>query len=383
MMGVAAPVQSQSVMSGDIVQLMKTIKEAMPDMGSNKFFVPTNAHLNFFQQIFLDLAAGKMTTIESRASQYGYEFIRYINIATNDTLYVLKETIPVLRGWGTYVYNPKSANDLAIEAPHPLWDTNTWEVAIRTYLKTHAKWFLLAGTHRYANSDNSSDMAHVTQSVFYTCHTTIATSRAVQIHGFSKSGANAGYPDVVISNGTMNPPAILFTLKANYEAKGFTAGVFSLSTYAQLSNLGATTNAQGQWSANNGKLFVHIEHDYPLRTTESKEVLVIDAINETFGSQTSAIAAPTPPHVLCQLFPNYPNPFNPVTTIQFSLPSRDRVRLSVFDAAGREIAVLADGCREAGVNTLPFDAGRFASGTYFCKLQTSSYSRTMNMVLLK
>jgi hypothetical protein len=382
-MGVAAPVQSQTVMSGDIVQLMKTIKDAMPDNGSEKFFIPTNAHLIFFEQLFLDLKANNIATIESRAAQYGYEFIRYINIATDDTLFVLKETIPVMRGWGTYVYNPKSVNDLAIEAPHPLWDTNTWDVAIRTYMKTRAKWFLLAGAHRYANSDGSSDMAHVTRSVFYTCHTTIATSCAVQIHGFSKSGANAGYPDAVISNGTLTPPAILFVLKANYEAKGFTAGVFSSSTYSQLNNLGATTNVQGQWSASKGKLFVHIEHDYPLRTTESKEVLVIDAINETFGVPTSVTTTRAVLPGSCQLFPNYPNPFNPVTTIQFSLPSRDKVRLSVFDAAGREIAVLMDGCGEPGLNTLPFDADRLASGTYFYRLQTTSLSRTMNMVLLK
>ncbi|NOX36062.1 MAG: hypothetical protein GXO78_00845 [Calditrichaeota bacterium] len=48
------------------------------------------------------------------------------------------------------------------------------------------------------------------------------------------------------------------------------------------------------------------------------------------------------------LHPNYPNPFNPITTIAFSLPVRSRVRLQVFDVLGREVARLVDGVKAAG-----------------------------------
>ena len=68
-------------------------------------------------------------------------------------------------------------------------------------IKPKARWYFVAGTHRYANSDGSADPAHVTQSIFHTAHTTFAPDTAVQIHGFDKS-SYVNYSDVVISNGT-------------------------------------------------------------------------------------------------------------------------------------------------------------------------------------
>ncbi|MBP9211507.1 MAG: hypothetical protein KBF97_01845, partial [Bacteroidetes bacterium] len=335
-------------MNGDIVQFIKTIREAMPDMGTNKFFIPTNAHLNFFDTLFIDLKKKEYGTIAARASQYGYAFIRYVHTATGETLYVLKENTPVLRGWGTYIFDPTGANDLTIEAPHPIWDTNSWELAIRLFLRTDARWFLMAGTHRYSNSDSSSDMAHVTQSVFHMAHKRTGTSRSIQIHGFSKTGSNAGYPDVVISNGTQSPPSILFSLSASYSGKGFTSGVFSSTTYADLKNLGATTNKQGQWSNSNGKLFVHIEHDNPLRTNQTKQAQSIEAVYETFTPPASAgtVNDATVSHFA--LHGNFPNPFNPSTTIRFSVPQTGLVRLTVTDVTGREVAVPVDGMMERG-----------------------------------
>jgi hypothetical protein len=382
-MSVATPLRSQTLMSGDIVQFIKTIKDAMPDIGSNKFFIPTNAHLNYFDTLFIDLKKKNFSAISARASLYGYQFIQFVNTATNDTLYILKENIPVLRGWGTYIFDPAAANNLTIETPHPLWDTNSWEFAIKLFIKADSKWFILAGTHRYCNSDSSSDMAHVTQSVFHVAHKRSGTSKAVQIHGFSKSGSNAGYPDVVISNGTLNPPSILTTLETKYESKGFTAGVFSASTYQQLGNLGATTNKQGQWSNSNGQLFVHIEHDYPLRTTLSKQLLSIDAICETFTPPTSVEKKNTAAVTHFELLNNFPNPFNPSTTIQFYLPTNDWVRLSVYDLWGKEIDLLMNDHIERGFHSVQFNAEQYSSGIYFCNIKTTSYIRTIRMVLIK
>ena len=383
LMGIVSPAQSQTVISGDIVQFIKTIKDAIPDMGTNKFFIPTNAQLSFFDTVFIDLKKKEYGTIASRVSVYGYQFIQFINTATNDTLFILKENIPVLRGWGTYVFDPSATNDVAIEAPHPLWDTNSWEFAIRLFIKVDAQWFILAGTHRYCNTDSSSDMAHVTQSIFHVCHKRTGTSKAIQIHGFSKTGDNAGYPDLVISNGTLNPPSILYTLETKYESKGFTAGVFSTTTYSQLNNLGATTNKQGQWSNSNGKLFIHIEHDYPLRTNQTKQALCIDAICETFTPPTIVIRENTKIASQFQLLNNFPNPFNPATSIQFYIPNDDWVQLSVFDMTGKEVRVLMNDHKEHGLYTVQFNAVQYSSGIYFCNISTTSFNRTIRMVLVK
>lgn len=80
---------------------------------------------------------------------------------------------------------------------------------------------------------------------------------------------------------------------------------------------------------------------------------------------------------------NYPNPFNPSTTIEFSLPSAERVSLRVFDMLGREVAVLVDEERSAGNHRVTFDARSLPSGTYLYSLRAGTSQEIRKMVLLK
>ncbi|MDM7924900.1 MAG: T9SS type A sorting domain-containing protein, partial [bacterium] len=80
---------------------------------------------------------------------------------------------------------------------------------------------------------------------------------------------------------------------------------------------------------------------------------------------------------------NYPNPFNPTTTVPYSLKSAGKVRLSVFNMMGREVAVLVDGIMPAGSHTAQFTANNLSSGIYFCKLQTADNVMTTKMTLVK
>lgn len=80
---------------------------------------------------------------------------------------------------------------------------------------------------------------------------------------------------------------------------------------------------------------------------------------------------------------NYPNPFNPRTTIHFSLPEAQHVRLTVHDVAGREVAVLADGVRTAGRHTVAFEAASLPSGVYLYRLEAGPFSEVRRMTLLK
>jgi hypothetical protein len=78
-----------------------------------------------------------------------------------------------------------------------------------------------------------------------------------------------------------------------------------------------------------------------------------------------------------------PNPFNPVTTISFSLPISARVRLTIFDTLGREVAVLVDGYRVAGNHQATFDGSELASGIYLSDLQVGDVHLSGKMVLMK
>jgi hypothetical protein len=80
---------------------------------------------------------------------------------------------------------------------------------------------------------------------------------------------------------------------------------------------------------------------------------------------------------------NYPNPFNPVTQIQYSLPSAVDVKLTVFNALGQQVDLLVNERKSAGRHTASFDASTLPSGVYFYKLQTGTFTQTKSMMLIK
>jgi hypothetical protein len=80
---------------------------------------------------------------------------------------------------------------------------------------------------------------------------------------------------------------------------------------------------------------------------------------------------------------NYPNPFNPSTTIKFQLPRASQVNLTVFDIVGRDVSVLVNDRRDAGVHEVRFDASGLSSGVYFCRLQAGDFTQTKRLLLLR
>jgi len=80
---------------------------------------------------------------------------------------------------------------------------------------------------------------------------------------------------------------------------------------------------------------------------------------------------------------NHPNPFNPVTTIRYSLPVDAQVLLKVYDILGREVAVLVDEVKRAGTHSANFDATNFSSGVYFYSISAGDFHRTKKMILVK
>ncbi len=90
-----------------------------------------------------------------------------------------------------------------------------------------------------------------------------------------------------------------------------------------------------------------------------------------------------------RLFPSefsldaYPNPFNPVTTIRFSLPKSSNASLVVYNIAGQEVATLISGNLTAGSHTITFDGANLTSGVYQYRLSAGELVSTMKMVLLK
>lgn len=84
-----------------------------------------------------------------------------------------------------------------------------------------------------------------------------------------------------------------------------------------------------------------------------------------------------------ELFNNYPNPFNPKTTIRYTLPASDIVSIKVFNALGNEIKILLNEEKQAGSYDVEWNADGYSSGIYFYSLAAGNFRETKKMILLK
>lgn len=80
---------------------------------------------------------------------------------------------------------------------------------------------------------------------------------------------------------------------------------------------------------------------------------------------------------------NFPNPFNPSTTINFNVQKSENVKLTVYDMLGREVATLVNGNLTAGQHSYSFDASKLSSGMYMYQLTIGTWQQTKKMMLVK
>lgn len=79
----------------------------------------------------------------------------------------------------------------------------------------------------------------------------------------------------------------------------------------------------------------------------------------------------------------FPNPFNPTSTISYSLPKSGNVELKLFDLTGREVNTVQTGFQPAGIHFATINGSSLTSGTYFVRLQSGSTVQTRKVVLLR
>ena len=117
-----------------------------------------------------------------------------------------------------------------------------------------------------------------------------------------------------------------------------------------------------------GYLFAGTNEDGVYRTNQS-----------TTGIQQDVHALPS----TTLLLQNYPNPFNPSTSIKFELPRTSQVSLTVFDMLGRQVSVLVNEKRDAGVYEVKFDGSGLSSGVYLYRIQAGTFVQTRKLLLLR
>ncbi|HRB01524.1 MAG TPA: T9SS type A sorting domain-containing protein, partial [Ignavibacteria bacterium] len=79
----------------------------------------------------------------------------------------------------------------------------------------------------------------------------------------------------------------------------------------------------------------------------------------------------------------YPNPFNPVTNLEFAISDLGFVSLKIYDINGREISTLVNEKMSAGSYIVQWDASNYSSGSYLYKLDSEGFTETKKMILMK
>jgi hypothetical protein len=140
-----------------------------------------------------------------------------------------------------------------------------------------------------------------------------------------------------------------------------------------------TTNSQQNYSYEDSHLNTGI-YQYRLKQID------YNGHFEYFELQNSVAVGVPKSYSISQ---NYPNPSNPVSKLDYSIPQKSFVSIKVYDLLGREVLTLADGYQDAGYHTAEFDGSKLASGVYIYRFSAAefpgqvSYTQTMKLVLVK
>ncbi len=189
------------------------------------------------------------------------------------------------------------------------------------------------------------------------------------LSGFASSNTSTnGFPDVAVFDLVVIPhaPSVLWA--------GTEIGLFESRDYG------------ARWHyADNGLPAVpvwqiKIRDGEAILGTHGRGVWTVPILEVAVGIAEEADAVPA----TFGLDQNYPNPFNASTTIEFRVPKRGQIRLTVFDALGRKAAILTDQVYAPGVHRLKWRAGAFASGMYFYRMESEGQPiQTRRMTLYR
>ncbi|HTO93693.1 MAG TPA: T9SS type A sorting domain-containing protein, partial [Bacteroidota bacterium] len=166
------------------------------------------------------------------------------------------------------------------------------------------------------------------------------------------------------------------SLNGTFDAIAAQGGVYHMMWHPQViitdtarpyfvNHLGYVSNRPDIWYVNLGHLYLY------------------HMIQEMNSAGVSAVQVAARQPVSCWLGQNFPNPFNPSTTIPFSVPQGSRVTISVYNALGQRVSTVLDGDVNAGYHEVRFDGGMLASGVYFCRMMGGSFVATTKLTILR
>lgn len=156
---------------------------------------------------------------------------------------------------------------------------------------------------------------------------------------------------------------------------------FEVEKSADKTNWNKIGFVNGNGNSNSVKYYSYSDKD---NTTNSTVYYRLKQLDNNGGYEYSnVVEANINMPVKFELGQNFPNPFNPTTKINYSIPEASSVKLTIYNAIGQVVNVINDGFKSAGSYTLEVDGSRFNSGVYFYKLEAGNNTQIRKMVLVK
>jgi hypothetical protein len=132
-----------------------------------------------------------------------------------------------------------------------------------------------------------------------------------------------------------------------------------------------------------GNLFAQAGSLNLLKTGGTLQVYDIENIQKITFEGVSEVSSKSVSPQEFILYQNYPNPFNPVTKIKYYIAKESIVKLTIFDALGRELITISEGTKAAGTYETIFDASLLSSGIYFYRLTANDFSEIKKLILCR
>jgi hypothetical protein len=237
---------------------------------------PTPRQAKLLSETYRAMRAGKLSRAAILARGLGYEVVRFRDRATHRTFLMLLERRKPRRGWGLYIHAPRSRSKLIVEVPHPHSDIKSEKVGVGVFRRANAADLFVAGSHRRAAADKSSDAAHNESGPFEAVHRGALKPGAVvlQPHGFDEGERSARYGEIVVSSGE-EPTSLATSVAEKLKASGFPTCLYGPG---HCEGLGATTNVEGASTRAAGALFIHVELALRLRERNSLRARIVSTL---------------------------------------------------------------------------------------------------------
>lgn len=402
--------------SGDLMDEIEFIRVNMPGSGDEGFVPPSYIELNRWEDISESFLNGHAEEVDSLIDLYfpEYEIVRFTDSGFGSHEYLLlRETVPVTLGWGTYILRLQHEREIVIGVPHGRYETNTPSEGVDMFRRTGARLFMMNGTHRCSNSASTpcdgttsvcgssgsyriSDMAHVTESAFQAMHEAYTVKYPVgyafSVHGTTASNCS----DIFLSNGKgSDSQPIIYELRDHMNSSGNIFVSVSGDGTATCTLTGAT-NVQGrltnssdepcfQYASSNSGYFIHAEQQRRVRDNYSIYSKFINAINDAIDVvPTSSDEIGLPVVAALDISNPFPNPSGSEVRMSLSSFRAQNVTVEVLDVAGRRVKTLYSGSlQKTDVVDLTLRAKDLPSGVYFIRARGKGYSTVRKVILTK